>query len=54
MHVEFSYENLKGISHFGDLGIDGKIIMKWNLEEYGVSLWTRCMWLIVGTGRGLL
>jgi hypothetical protein len=30
-------ENLKGRNHLGDLGIYGKIILKWILEQQGVK-----------------
>jgi hypothetical protein len=29
MHTKFSFENLKGRDYCGDLGIDGRIILKW-------------------------
>lgn len=33
---EFQYENLKGINHLRDFGVDGKIIMNLNLTEVSV------------------
>jgi hypothetical protein len=29
MHTQFWFENMKGRDHFGDLGVDGRIILKW-------------------------
>jgi len=29
MHTKFWFENLKGKDHSEDLGVDGKIILKW-------------------------
>jgi hypothetical protein len=28
MHIKFQLENLMGRDHFGDIGIDGKIILE--------------------------
>jgi hypothetical protein len=45
MHIYFWSENLNGKDHLGDLGIYGKIIIKWILRKYGVRVWTGFMWL---------
>jgi hypothetical protein len=37
--------NLKGRLHFGDLGVDGTIILKWALRMEGVMMWTGFVWL---------
>jgi hypothetical protein len=54
MYRKFGLENLKGRDHLGDLGIDGKKILKWILGKLGVEVWTRfiCFW--TGTGGGTL
>jgi hypothetical protein len=55
MYKKFCSENLKGIEHFDDLCIDGRIILEWILGKYDGKLWTRCIWLEIGTsGGGLL
>jgi hypothetical protein len=35
-------------------GVDGRIILKWILEKYGGRMRTRLIWLMIGTGDGLL
>jgi hypothetical protein len=46
MHVQMrhacntSLENTEGKSHLEDLRVDGKLILKWILKEYGVRMWT--------------
>jgi hypothetical protein len=37
--------NLKGRDHLGDLGIGGRIILKWTLRKQGVRVWTGLNWL---------
>jgi hypothetical protein len=33
VHLKFELENLKGRDHLKDLGIDGRIILKWILKK---------------------
>jgi hypothetical protein len=41
-------------SPHGDLGVDGRIILEWNLEKMDGKVWTGCIWLRIGTSGGLL
>jgi len=50
MRAIFWLKNLKGRDHIEDLGIDGRIILEWDLGK----VWTGCMWLRIRTGGGPL
>jgi hypothetical protein len=54
MHTIFWLENLMGRYHLEDVGVDERIILEWILGEYGGKVWTGCIWLRIGTSRGLL
>jgi hypothetical protein len=32
-------ESVKAKHYLGDVGIDRRIILKWNLKKYGVRMW---------------
>jgi len=36
----------------GDPGIDGRIILRWIFRKWEVEVWTRFIWIRVGTGGG--
>jgi hypothetical protein len=38
----------------GDLGIGGRIMLRWILRKYYVSVWTGLSWLRIGYICGLL
>jgi hypothetical protein len=40
--------------HFGDPGLDWRIILRWIVRKWDVGLWTRSSWLRIGTGGGHL
>jgi len=48
MRTKFWLEILKGRDHSKDLGVDGKIIVKWSLGMNGMKLWTVFVWLRIG------
>jgi hypothetical protein len=50
----FRLENIKGKQHLGDVGVDEKIILEWNLGKYGEKVWTGRTWLRIGTSGGPL
>jgi hypothetical protein len=42
--------NLKERDHFGDPGVDGRIIIGWIFRKWDVGLWSGSSWLWIGTG----
>jgi len=39
-HTGFWWGNMRERDHFGDPGVDGRIILKWNLKKYDMWVWT--------------
>jgi hypothetical protein len=37
-YSKFCSENLKGRDHLEDKGVDGKIILEWTVEKYGLNV----------------
>jgi hypothetical protein len=44
MQTKFWPEIPKGIECLGDLGIYGRIVLRWILKEHGVKMWTGFSW----------
>ena len=44
--------NVRESDHWGDPGVDGKIISRWIFRKYDVGVWTGSSWLRIGTGGG--
>jgi hypothetical protein len=47
----FWWRNLSERDHSGDLGVDGKIILRCTFRKWVVGKWTGSIWLRIGTGE---
>ena len=50
----FWWGNRREGDHWGDLGIDGRIILGWISRRWDVGIWTGLGWPRIGTGGGRL
>jgi hypothetical protein len=52
MHAGFWWENLRERDTLEDLGVGGRIILKWILKKCDGMAWTGSMWARIGkSGR---
>ena len=53
-YTGFCWGNLRERDHLGDLGVDGRVMLRWVFRKCDVELWTGSSWLRIGTGGGKL
>jgi hypothetical protein len=46
--------NLRERNHWGDPGVDRRIILKWIFRKWDMGVWTRLSWLRIETVGGHL
>jgi hypothetical protein len=46
----FCWRNLRERDHWGDPGIDGRIILRWIFRKGDVGVWTGLSWLRIEIG----
>ena len=44
--------NLRKRDHWGDPGVDERIILRWIFRKWDVGVWTGSSWLRIGIGGG--
>jgi len=54
VHTGFWWGDPRKKDHVQDLGVDGKIILKWIFKRWNEETWTGLLRLRIGTGCGLL
>jgi hypothetical protein len=48
------WENLRERDHWGDPGVDGRIILRWIFRNWDVGVWTGLSWLRIDRWRALV
>jgi hypothetical protein len=54
VYTSIWWGKLRERDHWGDPGVDGRIILRWILMKWDVALWTESSWLRIGTVGGHL
>ena len=54
VYTGFWWGNLREREHWGDSGVDGRIILRWIFRKWDVGVWTGSRWLRIGTVGGQL
>jgi len=51
---DFGGDGLRARDQLEDLGVDGKIILRWIFSKWDKGVWTGLIWFRIGTGGGKL
>ena len=54
VYTGFWWGKLRERGHLEDLGINGRIILRWIFRKWDVAVWTGSSWLTIGTSGGHL
>jgi len=54
VRTRFWWGNLRERDHLVNLGVDGRIILKWIFRKWVGRAWTGLIWRRIGTGGGQL
>jgi len=52
VHAGFWWGNMRERDHLEDPGVDGRIILRWVFQKWGVRVWTGSSWLRIETVGG--
>jgi hypothetical protein len=51
---EFWWKNVREGDHWGDPGVEGRILLRWMFRKWDVGVWTGLSWLRIETVGGHL
>jgi len=54
VYTGFWWGKLRERDHFEDLGVDGRVILRWIFRKLDGGVWIGSSWLRIGTGGGHL
>ena len=54
VHTKIWWGDLRERDRSEDVGVDGRVILKWTFKKSDGEAWTGLIWLSIGTGDGRL